>query len=253
MLSIPLQHQGLQLFRPPYRECTPIDPNAHPGDAEPGHAAVWFMGPESAVEDELRWAALRPRSLPLFAVLPPPALVPELAEALRALPELRPKGVLPGVGRGTLVALRTLLAAPPVALPRTVADHLEEMGVIREAAARARIEEIFAAAPQIRSIEALARRLCQSRRTVGRFFRERDLPVPSHWLQFARVLHVAIQLQNSSLNIGRVAARFGYPDGFTMSNTMKRLIGYRPSFVREHLGWEWIVEAWWGEERGGIP
>ena len=81
MLSIPLQHQGLQLFRPPYRECTPIDPNAHPGETEPGHAAVWFMSPEGAVEEELRWSALRPASLPLFVVLPPPALVPDLADA----------------------------------------------------------------------------------------------------------------------------------------------------------------------------
>ena len=112
MLSIPLQHHGLQLFRPPYRECTPIDPNAHPGETEPGHAAVWFMSPEGAVEEELRWSALRPASLPLFVVLPPPALVPDLADALQALPDLRPRGVLPGVGRGTLVALRTLLAAP---------------------------------------------------------------------------------------------------------------------------------------------
>jgi hypothetical protein len=29
-----------------------------------------------------------------------------------------------------------------------------------------------------------------------------------------------------------------------MSNQMKRMIGYRPTEVREHLGWEWIVEAW---------
>ncbi len=29
-----------------------------------------------------------------------------------------------------------------------------------------------------------------------------------------------------------------------MSNSMKRLTGYRPTFVREHLGWEWLVHAW---------
>jgi hypothetical protein len=41
-----------------------------------------------------------------------------------------------------------------------------------------------------------------------------------------------------------VATRFAYPDGFSMSNSMKRLLGYRPSFVRQHLGWEWIVQVW---------
>ena len=25
---------------------------------------------------------------------------------------------------------------------------------------------------------------------------------------------------------------------------MKRMIGFRPSEVRQRLGWEWIVEAW---------
>lgn len=250
MLSIPLPYQGLHLFRPPYRECTPIDANAYPGEVQPGHAAVWFMASDRPVVEELRWAALRPHGLPIFVVLPPPGQVPSMADALRALPDLRPKGVLPGVGQGTLVALRTLLAAPPPALPRAVADHLEGMGVISDAEVRRRIETIFGAAPHTRSIQSLSRRLCQSRRTVGRFFQARNLPVPSHWLQFARVLHVAIQLQNTNLNIGRVSARFGYPDGFTMSNTMKRLIGYRPSFVREHLGWEWILEAWWRRERG---
>ena len=250
MLTIPLQYQGLHLFRPPYRECTPLDPNSHPGEARPGEAAVWFMRPSRTAADELRWCAVRPPSLPLFVVLPTPEQIPEMAGTLRVLPSLRPKGVLPGVGPGTVVALRTLLSAPPVALPRAVADLLEEIGAIPDQATRERVQGIFAAAPNTRSIHGLARGFCQSRRTLGRFFQERGLPVPSHWLQFARVLHIAIQLQNTSLNIGRVSVRFGYPDGFTMSNTMKRLTGYRPSFIRLHLGWEWIVEAWWRREKG---
>ena len=125
MIVIPLQYQGLHLFRPPYRECTVIDPDAHPGDPGPGEAAVWFMGPGRRVHDELRWCALRPRSMPRFIGLPAPADVPDLAEVLRLLPGLRPRGVLPGVGRGVIPALRSLLSAPPAALPRAVADHLE--------------------------------------------------------------------------------------------------------------------------------
>ena len=109
-------------------------------------------------------------------------------------------------------------------------------------------QAIFASAPQVSSIEQLARNLCQSRRTLGRFFNDRQLPVPSHWLQFARLLHVAVHLQNTSATINRVSSRFGYPDGFTMSNSMKRLTGYRPSFVRDHLGWEWLIHAWLREE-----
>lgn len=252
MLAIPLQYQGLQLFRPPYQSCTPLDAESHPGDLRPGESAVWFMRASARTADELRWAALRPVGMPLFIVLPRPEEVPDLADILPALPGLKPKGVLPGVGRGTITALRSLLSSPPPALYRAVADLLEDTGAIADAATRQRVEAIFASAPNIRSIQCLARQMCQSRRTLGRFFQERALPVPSHWLQFARVLHIAIQLQNTNLSIGRVSVRFGYPDGFTLSNTMKRLTGYRPSFVREHLGWEWIVDAWWKGERESL-
>jgi transcriptional regulator GlxA family with amidase domain len=146
-------------------------------------------------------------------------------------------------------ALRTLLAAPPRALAPAVADLLTDLGHVPDLETRQRIETIFARASHTTSIDELSEALCQSRRTLGRFFAARSLPVPSHWLQFARVLHVSIQLQNTRTNVSRISMRFGYPDGFTMSNSMKRLTGYRPTFVREHLGWEWIVAAWLRSER----
>ena len=53
--------------------------------------------------------------------------------------------------------------------------------------------------------------------------------------------------------IFRIAARCGYPDGFTMSNQMKRLTGFRPTEVRQRLGWEWVMEAWLRREGLGGP
>jgi AraC-like DNA-binding protein len=241
--------RGLQLFRPPYRTYEPVDLGWQVADPEPGAAAVWFMAPEGSVYAELDWIWDRPRSLPFFIVLPEPEDVPPLAGVLRSLPDMNPRGVLPSVATGTLRALRFLLATPPRSLARSATDLLTELGFVPDLETRARIETIIARAPHTPSVDQLSLALCQSRRTLGRFFAERDLPVPSHWLQFARLLHVAIQLQNTQASIDRVSSRFGYPDGFTMSNSMKRLIGYRPSFVREHLGWEWIVAAWLREER----
>lgn len=236
---------GLHLFRPPYRTSEPLEPGWRPEPVEPGGAVVWFMKPVGAVWEELAWASdARPMSLPLFIVLPEPEEIAPLAPILRAVPDLRPKGVLPMASSGTMAALRTLLAAPPRSLPMSVADYLDDAGLVQDEETRERVIAIFATAPHTPSIERLARRFAQSRRTVGRFFSDRDLPVPSHWLQFARLLHVAIQLQNTRTSINRVSGRFGYTDGFTLSNAMKRLTGYRPSFVREHLGWEWIVAAW---------
>ena len=42
----------------------------------------------------------------------------------------------------------------------------------------------------------------------------------------------------------RTASRHGYPDGFSLSNQMKRLTGVRPSEVKERIGWEWVLERW---------
>lgn len=235
---------GLYLFRHPYRTCEPVALDWRPAALMPGAAVVWFMAPVGDVWPERDWLADRPAGLPFFIVLPEPEDILPLAPILRSVPDLGPRGVLPAAGPGTERALRTLLGAAPLSLPESATDQLARLGVLTDDDAHARVQTIFASAPYVANIEDLARNLCQSRRTLGRFFRERDLPVPSHWLQFARLLHVAVHLQNTSAAINRVAARFGYPDGFTMSNAMKRLTGYRPSFVRERLGWEWIVRAW---------
>ena len=42
----------------------------------------------------------------------------------------------------------------------------------------------------------------------------------------------------------RTASRHGYPDGFALSNQMKRLTDVRPSDVKGHIGWEWVLESW---------
>jgi hypothetical protein len=55
--------------------------------------------------------------------------------------------------------------------------------------------------------------------------------------------------EHQNLPIFRAATQVGYPDGFTMSNQMKRLIGCRPSDVRENLGLTWILEEWIRRER----
>ncbi|HEX7118323.1 MAG TPA: hypothetical protein VF212_06020, partial [Longimicrobiales bacterium] len=74
------------------------------------------------------------------------------------------------------------------------------------------------------------------------------------WLQFARLLYAIVHLHAERSTVFRIAARAGYPDGFTMSNQMKRMIGHRPTEVRSLLGWEWVVECWIRHEveTGGI-
>lgn len=250
---MPLQQPpkpGLFHFRPPYHNYHPVPLGCRQNEIEPGASLIWMIAPVGKVYSELDRVSSRHRGLPLFVVLPQPSEILSLASILRDLPNLRPKAVVPSAGEGFVNSLRRLLSAPPRRLPAEVADHLDLAHMIPDQQSREVIQTVFRVAPQVSSIDRLAARMCWSRRTLGRFFQERGLPVPSHWLQFARILHVAIRLQNAETNINRISARFGYTDGFTMSNSMKRLTGYRPSFVREHLGWEWIVESWIRRERG---
>jgi hypothetical protein len=57
-------------------------------------------------------------------------------------------------------------------------------------------------------------------------------------------VRACIQLQNLESSLFDVARDLGYPDGFSLSNQLRRLTGVRPSLARDHLGWEWIVERW---------
>lgn len=244
--SIP--ERGLFYFGPPYQSYRPVSLGWTLHEPPPGTCIAWFMAGAGEIFQEFQWVRARPSWLPLFVVLPQPQDILSIAPHIKTIPELRPRAVIPTSNCALAPALRTLLAAPPRSLPIAAVDHLRQIQKIPDAQTKDVIQAIFAAAPHVSSVEKLSRRMCKSRRTLGRFFQERELPVPSHWLQFARILHVAIQIQNTSLNVHRVSARYGYTDGFTMSNSMKRLTGYRPSFVREHLGWEWIVNAWVNEE-----
>ena len=78
--------------------------------------------------------------------------------------------------------------------------------------------------------------------------------MPSHWLHFSRLLRVAIRLQNSGESVLSAGYELGYPDGFSLSNQMARLTGYRPTEARMYLGWEWLLEAWLQQEAdtGGL-
>jgi AraC-like DNA-binding protein len=244
-MSSTSERGGVFAFNPPYdrlKQCAG-KLNDHPV-VEPGTAVVWRLLDAGRQESEFEQLRARACGLPLIVLLPPPSEIIATLPLLNLVPLLLPKGVLPDGRLATPGRLRAMLAAPPKCLSDSVAIYLGRRGVLPEKQLRLEVHRIFDLAPDVASISTLARRLYTSRRTLGRHLTGAGLPVPSHWLQFARLLHVAIQLQNDNATIFRVAARTGYPDGFTMSNQMKRLLGVRPTVVRRHLGWEWLVETW---------
>lgn len=244
---------GLRIFAPPYHRLEPRDVPAA-GSVPRGSAVVWLLTDASAQAREFDRLRERPYDLPLVVLLPPPSEIGRTLPLLNLLALLRPRSVLPGMSLGTPESIRHVLATPPPSLAEAVLRQLTERGLIQTRAIAKEVRRIFEVAPEVQSISRLARRLYTSRRTLGRHFAAHGLPVPSHWLQFARLLHVSVHLQNEPSAIFRIAARSGYADGFTLSNQMKRLIGCRPTEVRSCLGWEWILESWLQRERamGGL-
>ncbi len=243
----------LCLIRPPYAMPEPIDAGWTPRTLPlPGHALVWH--PRSAPRaDTIERLVERPPGLPLFLILPPPTRIHEVVPALGRLHELAPRAVLPEGPLVGLEALRVLLASHARPLAVEVTEYLLRRGLIPPPSLPA-VKQVLELSASTHSITALCRRMYLSRRTLGRHFELEGIPVPSHWLQMGRLLHVAARLQRERATAFRAAVGVGYPDGFTMSNQMKRLLGVRPTEVRDCLGWEWIVESWVKAEtaRGGF-
>lgn len=239
----------MAVLAPPYRSFVDIDLSWHPPEIPPrGIVLVWWLVDGLSQEDQFEWLKGRPPGLPLVVVLPPARHVSRAMPLLNYVAALSPKGVLP---TGRVVSpprLRHLMSVPPVALAEAVATYLTRRELLRADKIRAEVEQVLHHSGQLTSVADLARHMYLSRRTLGRHFARAGLPVPSHWLQFGRLLRVALMLQRDSASVGRIALRANYPDGFTLSNQMKRLIGVRPTEVRRFLGWEWLVEAWLYQE-----
>lgn len=241
------QHHSLSILAPPYRHIFPVPrEEAFPRDAKIlwGAALIWHIrgGDEAG---NLSVVHSRPAGLPLMVILPRAEHIPMHADLLLQVTEsARPTVVLPHHSDPDPEELSGYLCDVPSNFAAELVDYLRWRRIEISTDTRHTIGKIWDLAEHTTTLAGLCRALYISRRALGRRFQNAGLPVPSHWLQFCRLLHASIRLQNSSSTLFEVSRRFNYADGFTLSNQMHRLTGLRPSSVRSRLGWEWIVEAW---------
>jgi AraC-like DNA-binding protein len=219
----------------------------------PGSALIWSMA-EGNYAKTRPTVEGRPGGLALIAILPRTDVIVAHPDVIHSVQQCRPNGLLPYHAAPVPGDLAQVLRRPASDLPADITDYLTWRGLIVDRETTHLIRRIIELSAELHSITSLARGLYMSRRALGRRLRTRGLPVPSHWLQLSRMLRLASRLQNSDASVFTTAYEFGYPDGFSVSNQMYRLIGYRPSHVREYLGWEWILEAWLRKEAetGGL-
>ncbi|MBM4372919.1 MAG: helix-turn-helix transcriptional regulator [Deltaproteobacteria bacterium] len=241
---------ALSLFGHPYSVLAPVTGGKRQLSAEgrrPGTALVWRLD-RGAHDHDTPVVRDRPGGLPLVVILPRfggPASHPGLGGVVDSV---RPCAVLPYHPDPDPDDLCAVLRRPPEDLAVEITDYVAWRGLRLDRETVHLVRRIVGLSSDLRSISALSRSLYMSRRALGRRFVARGLPVPSHWLHFARLLRVAIRLQNSDDSVLSVGYELGYPDAFSLSNQMVRLTGYRPSEARAFLGWEWLLEAWLRKE-----
>lgn len=241
-----LAQPPLSILLPPYTRLQPTEADIsllRTYGRRPGAALVWRMG-GGGDETPGRAVQGRPGGLSLIVVLPPEHDLRSSPWLALLLHRLRPQGILPHHPDPAASDLAQVLRRPPTDLSGEVVDYLRWRGFALDRETVQLLRRIIDLSGELRSIASVSRSMYVSRRALGRRLTSRGLPVPSHWLQMGRLLRVAVRLQNSDATVSSVAFEHGYPDGFALSNQMERLIGHRPSDVRRHLGWEWLVESW---------
>ena len=232
-------------LQPPYDRFQELDTEAGipPAVAAPGSVILWSVDAADPARP-IELVRRRPPGVSLVVMLPPTGLVPASTRVLDIVERCRPQSILPHHPDLDSEEIRDLLRRPPDDLGGELTDYLTWRGIRLESEMRRTVRKVVELSADLRTVTALARALYISRRALGRRFLSQGLPVPSHWLQMGRILRATVRLQNSSESLFAIACGLGYPDGFALSNQMKRLTGFRPSLAREALGWEWVLEQW---------
>lgn len=244
----------LHLLAPPYRALRPLSGSRRElkrVGSVPGSALVWAPPTHRVSEDHLTLVANRPGGLALVVVLPPAGEIPRAEALLRVAERGRPAAVLPHHAPLASEELTEALRRPPADLGAEVTEYIRWRGIPLDRETTHLVRRTVELSAELRSVSGLARSLYLSRRALGRRFMIRGLPVPSHWLHFARLLRVVLRLQRTDETVLSAGYSVGYPDGFSLSNQMVRLTGIRPSQARDCLGWEWFLEAWLRREAEG--
>ena len=249
-MRFPVRNHRFLGFFPPYRTLEALTSLKQiPSGPLPnrGFGVLWNLAAGDVVSG-LRSLRARPPGLALVIRLPPAQEVHSQEGLLDLIEQSRPHSILPYMAEVETEELAVVLRRFPSEFALEVADYLIWRGVDVDMETRRLLRKTLELSEHLRTVNGLARSLYMSRRALGRRFMTRGLPVPSHWLHFGRVLRASILLQEPTSSLFGVSCELGYPDGFALSNQMKRLTGLRPSIMKECYGWEWIVESWLHQE-----
>lgn len=200
---------------------------------------------------ELDWTGLRReigtlrRRIPTASLVlrVPDGWVVESVHLIRRAGELHVRGVV--VGECDLVETLRPVLTNPTDLSSEIREWLTIRGVPVPGSAWDLLEPIIRASRHHRELRNVTKLLDVGARTVRARFRKAGLPSPGRWLQVARALRAALEVQGEpDRPLLTIAVERGYSDHSSLSRQILRLFGLRPRRIRETLGWEWLVDRW---------
>jgi len=238
-------------FTPPYDDLEPVGASGDSQGGIPstyGSAILWRIGWPVHIN---MCFALSQRAPGVMLVIELPShdhLTNVRRDVIDAIEMTRPCAVIPAHAEISPGVMRSALVSCDGSLAVEFMDYLEWREIVINHKMRRILKYFVDHSIAVHSIESMSRRLHSSRRAIGRTFQKAHFPPPSRCLQFSRILRTMMRIQSSSESISAAARLSGYPDGFTFSNQMERIVGVRPSEARHLWGWEWLVESWLARE-----
>lgn len=104
------------------------------------------------------------------------------------------------------------------------------------------LEPMVAQAPRHSTVQAMADRLGPAPWKWSRVFSAAGLGPVGSWHRVLRAMGIALEVQrNPTTRVAVVAHHYGYSGSSALSDRLAVAIGARPTYIRAHLGWEWML------------
>jgi AraC-like DNA-binding protein len=174
------------------------------------------------------------------------------------IPEGAPEHVIDLARAATGSHVRAILGGPapdperlrfelthPLGLGGFVLRWASDAGYLPPDTVETEVCALLDAAPNVRTLQRLARDRHEATRTWRSRLRQLGLPSPRAWLGLAHTLHLAFYLQrNREQPLQRIADALGFTDATLMSHRLKHAFRISPGAVRALLGAEPLLHRW---------
>lgn len=120
-----------------------------------------------------------------------------------------------------------------------------DAGYLPQGTVETEVRALLDAAPDVRTLQRLARERQEATRTWRSRLKHLGLPAPRAWLGLAHTLHLAFYLQrNRDQPLEKMAERLGYSDVTLLSHRFRHVLRIPPGAVRALLGAEPLLHRW---------